>query len=155
MVASIMPLPHRNDWAKAAGFVLTGLIIVASLSNVPRCYALPKQDFTGARDFVERNRRPPDTVVTVGLAGKAYSDYFAPHWTVAHTQQQLDAIVRLHVTVWLVYTLPIELKAYHAEIWRVIETDFEIVKVFPGSLGGGEITVCRKRPVGLASNVSS
>ncbi len=123
-------------------------MIVASTLTVPRCYALPKQNYTGARDFVERNRHSGDAVVAVGLAGVAYSKYFAaqwPMWKEAQTQSELDAVRKGHSEVWLVYTIPIQVKAYRPEIWRAIESDFEVVKVFPGTLGGGEVFVCRQK----------
>jgi len=131
--------------AATAGIVLTGLMIAASALSLPRVYALPKQDFTGARDFVETARRAGDGVVAVGLAGLAYHRYFAPQWLQADTPEQLDEIRRSHASVWLVYTIPVELKAYRPEIWKVVDRDFETVKVFPGTLGGGEVHVCREK----------
>jgi hypothetical protein len=132
-------------WADGAGVALAGLIIAASAATLPRNYRLPKQDFTGARDYVERHRQPGAAVVAVGLAGMDYGRYFAPHWSVAESQTELEAIRQAHPAVWLVYTLPIEVKAYRPDIWRIIEQDFEVVKVFPGTLGGGEVYVCMKR----------
>src|SRR5262245_7581444 len=44
----------RWDWAEVAGVALVCLIIAASVATLPRNYRLPKQDFTGARDFVEQ-----------------------------------------------------------------------------------------------------
>jgi hypothetical protein len=130
----------------AIGLVLVCLIITASVATVPRNYRFPKQDFTGARDYVEQHRRPGDAVVAVGLAGTDYGRYFAPHWSVAQARNELDAIRQKHAMVWLVYTLPIEVKAYHPDVWEVIEKDFEVVRVFLGTLGGGEVYVCRDRP---------
>lgn len=47
--------------------------------------------------------------------------------------------------MWLVYTIPLELQQFHPALWNLIKTDFEVIKVFPGTLGGGQITVCRER----------
>jgi mannosyltransferase len=141
---------RRQDLLHGAGVLLACLLIVASAFTVPRCYALPKQDFTGARDFVERHRRPDDGVVAVGLAGIAYRRYFAPQWSVAQTAAELEGVRRGHGTVWLVYTLPIEVQVYRPEIWHTIENDFDIVQVFPGTLGGGALVVCRQRPTGVS-----
>lgn len=138
-------LRARESVATVAGVALTSLVIAVSTLSLPRAYALPKQDFTGARDYVERARSPEDAVVAVGLAGFAYQRYFAPNWQVAETHAELDAIRSSHPRVWLVYTLPIEVKAYRPEIWDAIQEDFEIVKVFPGTLGDGAVNVCRER----------
>jgi hypothetical protein len=127
------------------GLALTMLIILASVATIPKCYRLPKQNFSGARDYVEQNRDLNDAVVSVGLAGTAYGRYFSPRWSVAQTETDLENICRQNNKVWLLYTIPIEVRAYHPEIWGVIEKRFETVKVFPGTLGGGEVYVCRQR----------
>jgi len=46
-------------------------------------------------------------------------------------------------TNWLVYTLPTQLKTFRADVWRIVEDEFSVVKVFPGTLGGGQVYVCR------------
>lgn len=130
------------------GFALALLLVVASALTIPRNYAHPKQDYTGARDFVESHRGPNDAVVAVGLAGVAYSNYFAPKWSVAQTEAELDAVRRGKQQVWLVYTIPVEVKAYRKDVWETIQNDFAVVKVFPGTLGGGEVVVCRQLPEG-------
>ena len=142
----VVPAEKVSDRSLAtAGVALAVLMIVASTATIPRCYALPKQNYTGARDFVESNRRNGDAVVAVGLAGVAYGKYFAPEWAAAQTQAELDAVRQGRSNVWLVYTIPIQVKAYRPDVWRVIERDFEVVKVFPGTLGGGEVFVCRQK----------
>jgi hypothetical protein len=155
LFAPVKALSSRDGLATGVGLAFTSLMIMASVITVPRCYALPKQDFTGARDYVEMRRRPGDAVVAVGLAGMAYSRYFASHWQVAQTQAELDAVRRDYPRVWLVYTIPIQLQAARPEFWRVIEEEFEIVKIFPGTLGGGEVYVClgrsRKDPLGATA----
>lgn len=144
-LAQFSPLRSRQSLGAGVGVALTCLLIAASLVTVPRNYRLPKQDFTGARDYVEGNRQPGDAVVAVGLAGVDYGRYFAPHWSVAKTPQELDTIRKDHTIVWVVYTLPVQVKAWHPEIWNMIEREFEVVKVFAGTLGGGEVYVCRQR----------
>jgi len=138
-------------WLTRAGAVLTTLLVAVSLTTVPRNYALPKQDFTGAREYVERNRQPGDSVVAAGLAGVAYSRYFAPNWLVALSKQELDEVQRDRPSLWLVYTIPAQIRSVSMEFWREIQQGFEVVKVFPGTLGDGQIYVCRKRAGVIAS----
>jgi hypothetical protein len=137
-------------WLTRAGAILTTLLIAVSLTTVPRNYALPKQDFTGAREYVERNRQPGDSVVAAGLAGVAYGRYFAPNWLVALSKQELDAVQRDRPNLWLVYTIPAQIRSVSMEFWREIQQGFEVVKVFPGTLGDGQIYVCRKRGAVIA-----
>jgi 4-amino-4-deoxy-L-arabinose transferase-like glycosyltransferase len=142
-------LKSGANWSTKAGYALAGLMIAASITTIPRVYALPKQDFTGARDYVEHQLVPGDTVATAGLAAHAYSDYYAPNWTVVQTGDELIALTRKGKRTFLVYTLPVDMRAAHPDIWKILQNDFETVKIFPGTLGGGEVYVCRARE-GLA-----
>jgi hypothetical protein len=154
LLSVVIPPLKRERLAMAAGVALMGLIIVASAATLPRNYRLPKQDFTGARDYVEQNRQPGDVVVAVGLAGMDYGRYFATRWLAPETRDELEALKRSYATIWLVYTIPVEVKAYHPDIWQMIERDFEVVKIFPGTLGGGEVYVCRLRSEKAAASQS-
>ena len=136
-----------QQWRAKFGYVLVALIVFASITTIPRCYALPKQDFTGARDYVERQRSSGDAVIVVGLAAHAYSEYYAPWWPVAQTPNELATLRQNRDRTYVVYTLPIELRAAHPDLWKTMESEFDTVKVFPGTLGGGEVYVCRDRRV--------
>jgi 4-amino-4-deoxy-L-arabinose transferase-like glycosyltransferase len=136
--------PHEGWWTRV-GFALAAVLVAVSAATVPRNYAFPKQDFTGARDYVEKNRRPDEAIVAVGLAGIAYSRYFAPGWLIAQSERELEQVQREHSHLWLVYTIPTQLRAFSMEFWKAIQREFEVVKVFPGTLGDGEIYVCRRR----------
>lgn len=138
-----------------AGIALVGLLILASLTTVPRNYALPKQNFSGAREYVESRRLPGETIVAVSIAGMMYGNYFAPQWTVAETGADLENIQQKNGKLWLIYTLSPEIKAFHPDLWQMIEKDYEIVKVFPGTLNGGEIFVCQKRTIREEKNESN
>ena len=131
--------------ARHMGTALALLFIVASTLTLPRCYSLPKQDYGGAREYVEQNRRPGTHAVAAGLAAVVYKNYYAPHWDTVSSAGELDALLRRDPNLSLVYTLPIQLKAFDPALWRVIDNDFEVVKVFPGTLGGGEVYVGRLR----------
>ena len=134
---------HRR--AIRAGYVFVLLIIAASIFTVPRNYALPKQNFSGARNYVETNRLPNEEIVAVSIAGEMYGKYFAPDWATAKTIEDLTNIESKNENVWLIYTLAPEIKAFRPEVWTAIQTDYQTVKIFPGTLNGGEIFVCRKR----------
>jgi hypothetical protein len=138
----ILRLPEKT--AARAGTVLALLLIAASAATLPRCYGLPKQDFTGARDWVERTRQAGEEVVAVGLAAKVYP-YFAPGWAVPATDGAFEKLVREERAEWLVYTLPIQLRAWHPGIWAAVERDYEAARVFPGTLGDGAVYACRRK----------
>jgi mannosyltransferase len=154
LLALLPRAESREGLGQRAGLILACLLILASMVTLPKLYALPKQDFTGARNWVERSRGSEDRVVAVGLAGIAYGRYFAPQWSVAQSKDELDSITRGHANVWLVYTLPIQIRAYRPEIWTAIQRDFQTVEVFPGTLGGGGVYVCRQRTPGNAAQAA-
>jgi hypothetical protein len=131
--------------AARLGTTVACFLIVASAATIPRCYRLPKQDFAGARDYAESLRAQGDAIVTLGLAGHAYGKYYAPQWTVIGTPAELEQLRRSHRRILLVYTLGIELKAFQPELWRIVNAEFSPVRVFPGTLGGGEVYVCEDR----------
>ena len=143
LVAKLRLIP--NGWTLRMGYALAGMMILASAITVPRCYALPKQDFTGAKAYVERELRPGDSVVVVGLAEHVYPTYYAPSWPVAQTPEELAALRSNTGRTFVVYTLPIELRAVHPGIWNTLAADFETDRIFWGTLGGGEVYVCRDR----------
>jgi mannosyltransferase len=145
LTARLTKWKSHETLGSVAGITLACLMIAASAVTVPRNYVYPKQDFTGAREYVESHRGASDSVVAVGLAGIAYGRYFAPQWSVAQTREELEAVQHNNSDVWLVYTLPVEVKTYRPEVWQAIQNEFEVVKVFPGTLGGGEVFVCRER----------
>jgi mannosyltransferase len=145
---------QKNTIANS-GVALASLMIIASLITVPRNYSLPKQNFSGAREFVESNRSPGETIVAVSIAGLMYGNYFAPQWSVAETSAELENIQQQSEKVILIYTLSPEIKAFHPDIWSMIERDYEVLKVFPGTLNGGEIYVCEKRSKSEVNNESS
>jgi hypothetical protein len=121
------------------------LVVASSALTLPRCYRLPKQDFGGARDYVQSQVQQEDVIVTVGLAAAAYQRYYAPEWPAPRTPDEIETLRKGHRRTWLLYTIPIHLQAFEQPLWEVVMRDFEVVKVFPGTLGGGEVFVCRER----------
>jgi hypothetical protein len=117
---------------------------------VPRNYALPKQDFSGAKEYIEKNKSSNDAVIAVSLAGIVYGNYLT-HWPVAKSVTELEILQQNKQEVWLVYTLPIEVKSAKPELWNLIEKDYQVVKVFPGTLSGGDVYVCRRKHLELVN----
>lgn len=155
LASYIAAVREKQNIAAFSGIALAMLMIAASLVTVPRNYALPKQNFSGAKDYVESHRLPSDKIVAVSLAGVMYAGYFAPQWLVPKTGSELEGISENGSRVWLVYTLPIEVKAFRPDIWQVIERDYEVVQVFPGTLNGGEVFVCQRRNLKEENNESN
>ena len=124
------------------GMILCILTISVSAISVAWAYG-PKQDFDGALRFIEKNRKPTDAVVTVGLATFTYKNLFRKTLDEASTIQELNAIRLENKRTWVVYTMPVHLESYFPEILSSIESKFENIKIFPGTLGGGAVYVRR------------
>ena len=151
IVKYVQPLRQNYKLASIAGVGSVVVLILASLATLPRIYALPKQDFSGAKNYVEQHSSPSDQRVAVSLAGIVYGQYLTPHWPVAATGRDLEILQESDNRVWLIYTIPTELKTFRPDIWRVIERDFEVTQVFPGTLNGGDVFVCQRKSVAAAS----
>jgi hypothetical protein len=130
-----------SHFATVAGTVLCIGLCVASAATLPVAY-LPKQDFAGALAFVEESRQAGDAVVTVGVATMPYERYYRPGWLHAATAEELEGIRSGSNRTWLVYTLPVHLREASPRIMENIERNFEVVREFYGTLGGGTVVVC-------------
>jgi uncharacterized membrane protein len=130
--------------ARLAGTTIALALIAISSVAVPGAYG-PKQDYAGARDFVESARLTGDAVAVVGVVAedRLYQDYYATDWTVVESFDDFERIRAAARRTWLVYTLPIELEAMHPKIAEAIENGFEVVRRFPGTLNDGDVVVCR------------
>jgi hypothetical protein len=140
-------LKTRERWqatGETIGIVVTLAGILVSLSLLPANYRYPKQDFVGARDFVESSRDAGDRVASVGLASVVFSNYYAPEWEVLETREQLERL-RASGCTWVVYAFPGHTELNYPGIMDSIASDFDLMRTFPGTLGKGEVLVYRSR----------
>jgi hypothetical protein len=134
--------------ARLVPHALAGALVLASAlaPPLPRLWTLPKQDLTGARDFVKANAAPGDAIVGVDLVGEDYRAYYAPDFAIAFTQAELEArAARGAGGTWAIYAFGGYIAARDPALWRTLES-FEEVAAFPGTLGGGTIVVRRSPP---------
>lgn len=142
-------LLHRKSWLLSGLPVM--LLVLVLAATLPGIYRYPKQDFTGARDYVREHAGSGDLVVGLHMAGRVYNQYYAEDWPEAGSLQELEQYRSTDGYVWVLYTLPGYLEDAHPELARVLETDFDVVKVFPGTLGDGDIIVRRSKRKGKNS----
>ena len=57
------------------------------------------------------------------------------------TRSELDAALLSNHTTWLIYAMPGSIRASEPELWEAIQSNFALVRAFPGTLGGGAIYV--------------
>ena len=116
------------------------LLGLASTLTVPRAWQ-PKQDYTGALNYIKRSIGPADAVVTVDLATYPFAEYLRTDWSAAGNEAELEAIEGNHPRTWVLYTFPERLSATQPEMWARLERDYRTANEFPGTVGGGAIVV--------------
>ena len=137
LVLAPTPLRARAPMLAAASL---GLVALASAATVPGAWH-PKQDFAGARAFVEAQRAPDDAVVTVDMTKYPYEAWLRAGWLKVDTEAQLDSIERGHRRTWVVYIFPTRLSAVHPDIWSRIQRGYTTVREYHGTVGGGAVVV--------------
>ena len=108
--------------------------------GMPRAWG-PKQDFEGALRFVRESAAPGDAVVTVLTASLPFERLHRAGWSKADSLEELMETERRHPRTWLVYTMPTLLRAWQPGIWQRIQSEYSLVRSFPGSVGGGDIVI--------------
>jgi mannosyltransferase len=134
---------NRSVDARTLAIACTVAGICASLVLLPKNYLHPKQDFLGARNFVEAERASGSAVATLGLARLPFGEYYAPQWTRIRSLEALRALGRTHDEVWLVYAFPGVDEDRYPEIVGYVSSRFEMVQRFKGTLGDGDVLVFR------------
>jgi mannosyltransferase len=122
--------------------LVAGLLAASSLSLV-RNYRYPKQDFEGAMHFLDAQTKPGEKVLTAGGAIYPYHDYFLKPWQGVVTLEELQNVCLQGKPVWLVYSLPRYIRGATPGLMKMIQERFTTVRVFPGTLGDGDVVVAR------------
>jgi hypothetical protein len=131
--------PERVATAGAVGVALL------SAMTVPRAWQ-PKQQFRAALDFVEREALPGDAKVAVDVVGSVLAmRSWGPDWYQARSHELLTQVEQDAERTWIVYTLPTRLRAVAPDVWEQVRSPrYDVVRVFPATVGGGEIHVLRR-----------
>lgn len=131
--------------SRPAAAIAAATAVLAAATMLPKNYRLPKQDYAGARAWVEEQRQPGEPVLTAGMAAFCYERYFATDWQTVDDLEDLTRARQGHASVWLVYSFPTALAASHAELHGHLNSEFEVAAEFHGTLADGTIYVCRSR----------
>jgi hypothetical protein len=142
LVATVA-FPRRSvAVAQVIGVGSMALLIAASAVSVGRVYRYPKQDFSGALQFVESARRGAERVLTAGAAAWPIQRYYAKEWPQIKDKGQLDLMAGSQGRVWLLYAFPGYIDDESPGLMDEIRRRFRTVRVFPGTLSHGEVYVC-------------
>lgn len=128
---------------RAAGATVAALLVAGAVVTLPRAFALPKQDFPGARDYVLRERAPGETVVTVGLARFPYQHYYSAPFVPVDDVAGLSAAIPVGAGGYVLDTFPVFLESRTPELAAEIHRRGREVARFRGAKGGGDVVVYR------------
>ncbi len=131
--------PPHSRW----GTAVVAVMILASAWSARSAWMYPKQDFAGALEFVESQRQAGEPVVLAGLAVFPLREHYQRDWPAVTTREELESARAGGKRVWLVYASPIFVRSRQPQIWNAIETEFEQVRVFRGTMGDGAVYVYR------------
>jgi len=127
--------------------VAAGLVMIAGSAVTLRSnYVVPKQDYRGASEYVEESAGPNDEIVTTGVTAIAYRDYLARDWSEVREPEDVRALTNAGRRVWLLYSFPRYLIHDLPRLAPLIEDACAGGRVFPGTVGGGEVVVCTFEP---------
>ncbi len=139
----------RFSVKRASAPVLLGLgaavMLLASLVLAARNYASPKQDFPGPIALLAREGAPAQSVGMVGHVSTPYVTYLPTGWRELATPADLALLAPHDGAVWVVAGFPDRTSRENADIWALLERDFEEYAEFPGTLGDGAILVFRSK----------
>lgn len=124
---------------KFGTLISTGIILVSALSMI-FAYG-PKQDYEGAISFIRENRQAGDEVVTIGPVAIPYRDYYQENWQAITSQEELEQVQNRARRTWIVYGFPSVVNSLYPEVTASMASNFRVIKVFPGTVGDGEIIV--------------
>jgi 4-amino-4-deoxy-L-arabinose transferase-like glycosyltransferase len=138
----------RETQGAAWGTAAVAVLLLGSCVQLRAAYLYPKQDYLGAMHYVDAEQQPGDTVALVGLTTIPYRNYYGRDWPSVETPAQLAALRQPGQATWVLYTIPIYVESRYPELWNTLRSECAQPKVFRGSMGGGEVYVCRVKSKG-------
>ena len=134
--------------------VLIGLAI--SLFSLKHYYLVPKQSYRASLDYIEAQRQPSDPIITIYLSEYGYRFYGrrfglkeGEDWFPVRSVESLDSVLsktRGHPSI-VVTTFARALRFSHPDLLKRVLEGWIQDRTFPATIGDGEISVWKERPV--------
>lgn len=152
-------LSRRLRWSETAGHRmgvgLATVVVLLSALSVPLNWQAPKQDFEGAARYAEQTAGPNDAIVTADVTSSIYGEFYHKTWRAVRTTGELDGLRRADGAAgatrgrtWLIFTFPRYLERFDAGLAAYVRrecTDANVQR-FRGTVGDGDVLVCRLEP---------
>jgi mannosyltransferase len=141
----LLPARHR-DRRELIGWAMVGVMIFGTARSLGYNYRYPKQDFAATVAWLDEARRGGEDVVIAG-ASYVYTDYYRRDWPVLADVGALDSLRRDGRGLWAVYMQPRYIELAAPGLVAAIEEACVERRTFHGTVGGGDIIVCRIAPL--------
>jgi uncharacterized membrane protein len=138
VAARLLSSPERGT---ALGTAATAAVVGISVLTLPLNYRYPKQDFGGAMFYVSGARAADDLVASTGVPNDPYRTLYGRDWPNITTVEELSRL-RSEGRVWVLSTFPRYIAARTPELARVLDAECGAIRVFRGTVSGGDIQVC-------------
>ncbi len=142
LLARFAPFDLRRPADRALFSAGVTVMLLGFLAILPRAY-LPKQDFVGARAYVDQVRQPGQVIMTAGLTDLPYQRWLKTSYVSIDSVTALDRALSGTAGGYLLSTLPTYLESRLPELAAEVSRRGTEVKRFPGTLGGGDVVVIR------------
>jgi mannosyltransferase len=146
-VAGVWAVAHGVDRRRAGRRIWKPLFVAGVVAGsaavalpLPRLYAIPKQDFRGALEWVDGRAAAGDVVAAAWVAAPP-ARYFRPEVRSARTLEDLAAILDEGRRTWLLTTFQRDMDRFEPGLAGLIRDRFELREEFPGLVGGGAVLV--------------
>jgi uncharacterized membrane protein len=123
------------------GAVVVGILV--SAVSLMHNYQFPKMDFSGARNWIETRATPSDRIVVAGVAAWPYRNFYGVDWPRVESVADLQRLAPDDGSIWVVYTFPRYLQSSSPDVMAAINRTCVDERRFRGTLGGGDVIVCR------------
>ncbi len=123
----------------------TLLFVAVSVPALPRNYRVPKQDFDAAVSWLDARVRDGAVVAVVPPACLPVREYYGHTWPCVEHEAELDRLAASGDLL-VLYTLSDYIG--DAPLARRLARECPVVMTFPGTLGGGDITICHAQASG-------
>jgi mannosyltransferase len=144
-----------SSLAPRLGAVAVGALAVASLMSLPRYYAVPKQSYRAAIDYVLKHRVPGHVIVLIHTVAQGFR-YYAKgtglqegrDFVAVRSVAALDEVVEAHGAghILLVTTFRRALLLELPELNALVEKGWAPAEKFPATIHDGGIVVWTPRP---------
>ncbi len=134
-----------GKYARPLQLAGAAVAVLALGSTAGRAWG-PKQQYEEAVAFVEAQAAPGDVAATVDLTNYPVHRWLGRDWPELTTDTSLAALERPGRRTWVLTTFPIRLVAEAPGVVTRLAERYDTVRVFPGTISGGDIVVLGSRP---------